>query len=160
MKFPLHFAACALLRGVRQHLAAPLVLFAFCAGTPARAEEVVCHYTYGGETETLVAAPTSGTAAYAVAGTEVGSYFLFRALLQEQPKDVAAVKVYTYAKRDESLVLIHEAVYPYPPAARRAHAPYGFTGLHFIYEPMREGELQYWCELRPRARGTKKGQPR
>jgi hypothetical protein len=23
---------------------------------------------------------------------------------------------------------------------------YGFTGLQHVYEPMRDGELAYWCE--------------
>ena len=138
MKFSLPPAASSFVRGLC--LALPLL-----AATPAHADAVICHYSYGGETKALVAAPVASP--YAVEGIEVGSYFLFRAVFQKTPKDVAAIRVYTYAKRDDNLVLIHEATYPYPLAARSAHAPYGFSGLHFVYEPMREGELQYWCEL-------------
>lgn len=124
-------AAAALLPGAALHAA------------PAGA--VACHYTYGGETRTLLARPTASP--YAVKGVEVGSYFRFRVVLQDAPADLASLKVYTYAERDEGPVLIHQASYPYPfPSPGAAGAPYGFSGLHFVYEPARDGELQYWCE--------------
>lgn len=108
------------------------------------AEQVRCHYTYGGETQRLsvpaVASP------YGVEGIQIGSYFQLRVVFQDRPADIASIKIYTYAARDDQVVLIHQASYPYPPAGRRG-APYGFSGLHFLYEPRREGELQYWCEL-------------
>jgi len=108
------------------------------------AETVVCHYTYGGETKQLVAPPVSSP--YEVRGIPVGSFFRFRVVFQKTPADLASIKVYTYAERVEGAVLIHQATYPYPLAGSRA-APYGFTGQHVVYEPMRDGELQYWCEL-------------
>ena len=126
-------AAAALLPGAALHAA------------PAGA--VACHYTYGGETRTLLARPTASP--YAVKGVEVGSYFRFRVVLQDAPADLASLKVYTYADFDEGPVLIHQASYPYPypsPSPGGAGAPYGFSGLHFVYEPARDGELQYWCE--------------
>ena len=122
----------------------------FCAGlgllllpAAAYAEQVVCHYTYGGETKQLAALPVSSP--YAVPDIAIGSYFHFRVVFQQKPADLASIKVYTYTERDEGLVLIHQATYPYPPSSR--HAPYGFSGRHFVYEPMGDGELQYWCEL-------------
>jgi hypothetical protein len=108
------------------------------------AEQVLCHYTYGGVTKQLHALPVSSP--YTVKAVQVGSYFKFRVVFQNRPADIASVKVYTYADRDEGQALIHQATYPYPPANRRA-APYGFSGLHFVYETMRDGELQYWCEM-------------
>lgn len=125
-----------------------------CAGlclltTSALAGQVVCHYTYGGETKRLVALPVASP--YAVKGIEVGSYFHFRVVFQTEPADLASVKVYTYADRDEGPVLIHQATYPYPPSGGRA-APYGFSGLHSVHEPTRDGELQYWCQLEKTAR--------
>ncbi len=135
--------------------------FCACAGfvflaAPAYAEQVICHYTYGGETKQLVGEPVSSP--YTVKGVQVGSYFNFRVVFQNRPADLASVKVYTYADRDDGPVLIHQATYPYPPASRRA-APYGFSGLHFVHEPMRDGELQYWCEFgkpaNTAARGTR-----
>lgn len=124
------FAVAALLPGAALHAA------------PAGA--VACHYTYGGETRTLLARPTASP--YAVQGVAVGSYFRFRVVLQGTPADLASLKVYTYADRDDGPLLIHQASFPYPLHADAA-APYGFSGLHFVYEPLRDGELQYWCEL-------------
>ncbi len=112
----------------------------------AHAGQVVCYYTYGGETKPLVARPVSSP--YAVKSVQVGSYFQFRVVFQDQPADIASVKVYTYADRDDGPVLIHQATYRYPPAPQGA-ASYGFSGLHAVYEPRRDGELQYWCEMAP-----------
>ena len=77
----------------------------------------------------------------------VGSYFRFRVVFRNQPADLAAIKVYTYADRDDGAVLIHQSTYPYPPRPSK-NSPYGFSGLHHVYEPVRDGELQYWCEWR------------
>lgn len=113
------------------------------ASSSAWAEAVVCHYTYGGETRTLAVEPVASP--YGVPPVQVGSYFLFRVVFQREPADQAAIKIYAYADRDEGPVPIHQATYPYPlpPTAGR----YGFTGLHFVYEPVRDGELQYWCGM-------------
>lgn len=123
------------------------------AAFSAHAEQVVCHYTYGGETKLLLAPPVASP--YAVSGIAVGSFFQFRIVFQNKPADLASVKVYTYADRDEGPVLIHQATYPYPPAGGRA-ARYGFSGLHFVHEPMRDGELQYWCGLEKSAKSARK----
>jgi len=105
-------------------------------------ESIVCHYSYGGETRRLVALPVESE--YGVGTVEVGSYFRFRVVFQNRPVDLASVKIYTYADRDDGAVLIHQATYPYPLSAERAK--HGFTGLHYVYEPVRDGEMQYWCE--------------
>lgn len=110
----------------------------------ACADEVACHYIYGGEEKLLVAKPVASP--YTVPMVQVGSYFQFRVVFQKEPADLASIKVYTYADNDDSSVPLHQATYPYPPPA---NGRYGFTGQHFVYEPMRDGELQYWCELRP-----------
>ena len=128
-------------------LRAGLGLFAVLAlltTTAVRAEQVLCHYTYGGETKPLLAQAVASP--YGVKGIQVGTYFRLRVVFQDKPADIASIKIYAYADRDDEVVLIHQATYPYPPAGRRA-APYGFSGLQFVYEPRREGELQYWCEI-------------
>ena len=132
----------------------PGCVLALMASTVVHAEQVVCHYTYGGITQQLAAKPVSSP--YAVKAIEVGSYFRFRVVFQNSPVDIASVKVYTYSDRDEGPVLIHQATFPYPPAASDA-APYGFSGLHFVYEPIRDGELQYWCQWSPSAPTDKSG---
>ena len=121
-----------------------LAVVALLTATVVRAEQVRCHYTYGGETKPLLAQAVASP--YGVEGIQVGTYFRLRVVFQDTPADIASIKIYTYADRDDEMVLIHQATYPYPPASRRA-ARYGFSGLHSVHEPRGEGELQYWCEM-------------
>jgi hypothetical protein len=109
----------------------------------ARAESIACHVTYGGVTRLVEAGPVDSP--YAVTPTAIGSYFLFRIVFLQRPADLAAIKLYTYADHDSGPRIIHQASHAYPPARPTAH---GFTGLNFVYEPVRDGELQYWCELK------------
>ena len=110
---------------------------------PAHATSVACHLTYGGETRVVEAAPVADP--YTVPTVSLGSYFLFRIVFRDQPADLASIKLTAYADRDEGPTIIHQATYPYPPPSAAVH---GFSGLNFIYEPVRDGELQYWCELK------------
>lgn len=112
------------------------------ASLAASAETVVCHVTYGGETRRLFARPVATP--YTVAPVAFGSYFLFRSVFEDKPDGLAAIKLYTYADRPGGPVIIHQASYPYP--VRNA-AVNGFTGQQFVYEPIRDSELQYWCEI-------------
>lgn len=116
--------------------------------TAAQAESVACHVSYGGETQLIEARPVDSP--YGVHATPVGSFFLFRIVFRRQPADLAAIKIYTYADGDDGPSLIHQASYAYP-----AHntAADGFSGRQWVYEPLRDSELQYWCELRT-ASGT------
>ena len=121
-------------------------LAAMIAATPAmptQAASVACHVTYGGETRTISAAAT--TQPLAVAPVSIGSYFLFRIVFRQEPADLATIRLTTYADRDEGPTIIHQATYAYPPAPAVVH---GFTGLNFVYEPVRDGELRYWCEMK------------
>ncbi|MDP3540355.1 MAG: hypothetical protein Q8S26_16795 [Azonexus sp.] len=120
-----------------------LLLAALVSATVAHAETVVCHLTYGGETKLVVAKPT--TSPYHVAPVAVGSYFLFRIVFRTEPADLAGIKLYTYADRDAGPVIIHQASYGYPYANAAVN---GFSGLNRVYEPVRDGELEYWCELK------------
>jgi len=118
--------------------------FAF-AGACFAGESIVCHYTYGGETKSLRAEPVRS--GYSVDSIAVGSYFRFRVVFRNRPADLAAIKIYTYADRDDGPVLIHQATHPYP-LGRSTNSRFGFSGLQHVYEPVRDGELQYWCEWR------------
>jgi hypothetical protein len=129
------------------------------ATTSSHAEpRVVCHVTYGGETVDHVSAPVASP--YGVAPVAVGSFFLFRSVLQTQPRGLAAFKVYTYADRDDVPVLIHQQSVAWPPPPSRAGQPGGFTGVQWVYEPARDGELQYWCERAKRSTAHAAGAPR
>jgi hypothetical protein len=112
----------------------------------AQAASVVCHITYGGETRQVNAAPVASP--YEVKAIQVGSYFLFRAVVQDSPPDIAAIKLYVYGDTDDGPVLIHQVDYSYPPATSK-NTQFGFTGLHRVYEKIRDGELEYWCEFLP-----------
>lgn len=122
-------------------LAASAVLTSLNA---AAEERVACHLTYGGETTIHYAAPV--TSPYGVAPLQVGSYFLFRVVFQKAPAGQAAIKITTYADKEGGPVPIHQSTYPYPPSVQ-ADAAFGFTGRQLVYEPVRDGELEYWCGL-------------
>jgi len=113
---------------------------------PASAASVLCHVTYGGTTQTLSAQPSA--APYAEPATQIGSFFRFRIVVRDEPVELASIKLYTYADLDSGPGLIHQASHAYPPVNLPA---YGFSGLNYVYEPLRDGELQYWCEFQPGA---------
>ncbi|WP_291851167.1 hypothetical protein [Accumulibacter sp.] len=138
---PDHTRPPAFLPGARRLLcAAGAALLAL----PGQAETLLCHLTYGGETRLLRAAPVSTP--YAVPVQAIGSYFLFRMVFQKEPADLAAIKLYVFTERANGAAPILQVTHPYPPV-RPASAAYGFTGLNSVYEPIRDGELQFWCEL-------------
>lgn len=111
------------------------------AGAPQRID---CHVTYGGETR--VHSATHVDSPYGVEAVAVGSYFLFRLVFQARPADIAGVRIYTYVDREHGPVPIHQASYALPkPGLRGEH---GFTGLQRVYEPVRDSELEFWCEQR------------
>lgn len=123
---------------------ATALLGALLAAAPfARADRVACHLTYGGETQIVSAQPTNSP--YGIAPLAIGSRLLFRIVFRQEPADLAGIKLYTYVDRDEGPAIIHQATYAYPP---RPAASHGFTSRQVVYEPVRDGELQYWCELK------------
>ena len=123
-------------------MAAPAKLLAgalFAAlAISAQAEQVVCHLNYGGQEQLVTASPSD--APYTVKPTPVGSYFLFRIVFRTSPADLAGIKLYTYVDQSSGPALIHQASYPSPVSQ-------GFTGRQRVYEPVRDSELEYWCEL-------------
>jgi len=135
-------AARRLPRPSRPVLAALAPAILLCA--PLAAQTVDCHIDYGGEHRVLTARPTATP--YAGESVPIGSYFLLRLVVEDPAAAQAAFKMYVYAVPDEGPVLLHQAVHPLP-LAGGASARYGFTGLNFVYEPLRDGELQYWCAL-------------
>ena len=126
-----------------EHSRPAIVALLAALALPAHAASVACHLTYGGETRIVEATPTADP--YTAPTVSIGSYFRLRIVFRTQPADLAGIKLYAYADRDEGPSLIHQATYPYPPPPAAVH---GFSGLNFVYEPLRDGELQYWCELK------------
>lgn len=122
----------------RLALLASLLLAAPCA----QADSVRCHIVYGGEPFTVDAAPTD--APYRVPAQKIGRYFEFKAVYVTAPERAAAINLYVYAIASGEPVPIHQAKHRPPFLA--SGGPHGFTGLHFVYEPSKGSELQYWCE--------------
>ena len=114
-------------------------------GNPASADSVHCHIIYGGENFTVIAQPTADP--YRVQGQKIGRYFEFKAAYITSPADVAAISLYVYATSSGDSVLIHEVKYPFDIDAGTSR--WGFTGFHYVYEPSKSSELQYWCEKAP-----------
>lgn len=119
---------------------------ALAASSVANAESVACHLTYGGETQVVEAAPDN--APYTGMPLAIGSFFQFRIVFVREPADLARINLYVHADLGEAPIPLQHASHPYPV---RNQERYGFTGLQRIYEPKRESELQYWCELRASA---------
>lgn len=114
-------------------LAPSLAVTAAVAGPQVR-----CHVDYGGETRAIEARPVASP--LAVAPVEVGSYFRFRLVVLRAAGLPDEVRIETFSDRDDGPVLIHQARHDLP---RRAGV---FTGRQTVYEPVRDGELQYRCE--------------
>jgi hypothetical protein len=114
------------------------------AGT-VQAQAVRCHMTYGGATKAFTIPPVRNELDAPVQAE--GSYFIFRVVNLVEPIDLAAVKVYVYANADNGPRLIHQGTWMAAETpASGTRRPHGFTGIHKVYEPLRDGELQYWCE--------------
>ena len=107
-------------------------------------ERLACHYTYGGETQTLTVDAVSSP--YSVEPIAVGSYFLFRAVYEAPKAQASSAKIYVYADLSDGPSLIHQATYLRPEVMRRK-TRFGFTGEQRVYESARDGEIQYWCEM-------------
>ena len=115
-----------------------LACLCLLAGQAGAGERLACHLDYGGETRVLRAEPLDSP--YAAPAIPFGSYLLFRPVFEAG----TAIKLYTYVDRKSGPALIHQAIYRYPPVPGPSH---GFTGLQLVYEPVRDSELQYWCEM-------------
>lgn len=123
---------------------AALVCGLLLAQAASAAPQLVCHYDYGGErhqlTQKHLARVEDGDH---IKATHIGSYFMFRPVFEP-----AEIKLYTYADHPDGPVLLHQARYRWPTDAR-SHGRFGFTGEQRVYEPIRDSELTWWCEVKP-----------
>lgn len=128
----------------RQVMPAAALTLSFIWSVPVSAQAtgaVACHIIYGGENFTVTARPTGDP--YAVRGEKIGRYFEVRVSYVTEPADLAALSIYVYATSTGESVLIHQA--KYLADVQNAAGPWGFTGFHYVYEPSKSSELQYWC---------------
>ncbi|MDO6387611.1 hypothetical protein Q3Y64_14985 [Uliginosibacterium sp. 31-12] len=121
---------------------AALLLAVACQTTMAASPELVCHYSYGGETRSVRQPQlASAQTAYTQKPLAIGSYFLFRPVFEP-----TEVKLYSLTDHPDGPLPLHVARYAYP-AATRSQGKFGFTGEQRVYEPIRDSELVYWCEI-------------
>jgi poly-gamma-glutamate synthesis protein (capsule biosynthesis protein) len=112
------------------------------AGAPHAVE---CVVNYGGEDRLITAAPTAEP--LKASTTAIGSYFLFR-VVNTLADTGGLLKVTTYADHDSGPAPVHHASYTAGQVQAAATSKgWGFTGLQQVYEPLRDGELTYWCRL-------------
>lgn len=119
-----------------------LLCLALLAPAGTALADARCHVIYGGEENSHRVAATDDP--YRVPAIHVGSYFLFRAVLESEPAELAALKVYVLADLDSGPAIVHQGEFDWPPVGA---GRYGFTGRQRAYEPLRDGELEYWCEV-------------
>lgn len=123
------------------------LLALLAVASPAIAgERVDCHVSYGGQTQRIEASPVANP--YTVRTHIVGSFFRFRVVFRTEPADLAGIKIYTYADHDAGPALVHQASHAYVPETAQRGGPDGFTGRQSVHEPIRDSELNYWCELK------------
>lgn len=146
-------------------MTAPLALLAWAwllaappatpAAPPAPAPSLRCTCTYADEPVVVDVTPTAEP--YRVEAVPVGARFAFKAVWVTEPADRAGLNLYAYHRTKTGDVLLGEVKLrpPYPIVPPQADGvasdvPYGFTGLHLVYEPDLHRELRFWCEwVRP-----------
>ncbi|MDY7575963.1 hypothetical protein [Actimicrobium sp. CCI2.3] len=99
-----------------------------------------CELEQGGVTRMLDVTPTDDP--YRVRGIDINGRFRFKAVMIGNERQVDYIKLYTYGQARNQSVLLHQATYPSPSAS-----PASLTGIHFVYAPDLERELQYQCTL-------------
>ena len=102
---------------------------------------ILCHYSYGGETHEIPVAPSASP--YAEPARQIGSFFKLRTVWVQAPEAEAGFHVYVFGDDPDGPILVQQGSFP---ARNVNQSRYGFTGLQRVYEPRRDGELQYWCE--------------
>lgn len=105
---------------------------------------VQCHVNYGGEDRLISTAPTDQP--LKAPATAVGSYFLFR-VVNTLGSTGGLLKVITYADHENGPAPIHHASFSEQQVSAKPTGHHGFTGMQRVYEPLRDGELSYWCLL-------------
>lgn len=103
-----------------------------------------CEVTQGGGTQIVDFVP--GTDPYSVEPRDINGKFRFKALVIENEEDIEYIKIYTYYREQHQVVLLHEVRYM-PPFEPDQSSFAALTGVHYLYSPSLEQELQYGCAL-------------
>lgn len=87
---------------------------------------------------------------YSVAAVAINKNFRFKAVVIGNEKKIDYVKIYAYDMGKRQPILLHEAKYmaPLVQTAQAAElAPFQLTGMHYLYSPDLNREMQYGCSL-------------
>lgn len=87
---------------------------------------------------------------YGVAAVAINKNFRFKAVVIGNQEKVDYVKIYAYDMGKRQAILLHEAKYlaPLAQTAQAAElAPFQLTGMHYLYSPDLNREMQYGCSL-------------
>ena len=87
---------------------------------------------------------------YGVAAVAINKNFRFKAVVIGNQEKVDYVKIYAYDMGKRQPILLHEAKYlaPLVQTAQAAElAPFQLTGMHYLYSPDLNREMQYGCSL-------------
>ena len=103
-----------------------------------------CEINQGGESYIAEFFPTSDP--YTVAAKDIGGRFRLKVVMMQKEQVIEYIKIYTYYQEQSPPVLLHVAKYT-PPFRQNQTSFAGLTGVHFIYSPGLERELQYGCAL-------------
>jgi hypothetical protein len=103
-----------------------------------------CEINSGGESYVEDFLPT--TDPYTVAAKDIGGGFRFKAVMLGTEQRIEYIKIYTYSQEPHHVVLLHVAKY-LPPFRQKQPSFAALTGVHYLYSPGLERELQYGCAL-------------
>lgn len=125
-------------------LLAALAAAAALAATAPAAPRLRCQINQGGEVHHLAFAPVRDP--YSVKAVDINEHFRFKAVVVGDAGKIDYITLYTYYRSPRQAVLLHQAKY-LAPVPQAAPAPAALTGLHYLYAPGLERELQYGCAL-------------
>ena len=103
-----------------------------------------CQISQGGDVRQLEFAPASNP--YSARAVDISEHFRFKAVVIGDDGGIDSIALYAYYRSPRQAVLLHQAKY-LAPVPQRAPAPAALTGLHYLYAPGLERELQYGCAL-------------
>ena len=115
-----------------------------CSSVFAAPPLLRCEINYGGESYVADYLPT--TDPYTVAAKDIGGRFRFKAVMLGTEQRIEYIKIYTYSQESDHVVLLHVAKF-LPPFRQNQPSFAALTGVHYLYSPGLERELQYGCAL-------------
>lgn len=107
-----------------------------------------CKIEQSGATFLVESSPTLDP--YGAAAVAINRNFRFKAVVIGNQEKVDYIKIYVYDMGQRQPILLHEAKYlaPLVQTAQAAElAPYQLTGMHYLYSPDLNREMQYGCSL-------------